>query len=250
MLRLRRFALAGCCVALAAALVNAQETDLKDIVRKSIAAQGGEKDLEKYKAGTTKYKGTMHILNQKSAVTAEMSFQKPDKMRNAMTIEIAGNTIELVTVFDGKSFWVSTAGNTMEIKDEKILNEVRESLLVEGGGLHEILKAPYELTAIGDVKVKDKDTIGIRVSKKGQRDISYYFDKKTYLVAKTETRSYDSMTGQEVTQEKFILEYQDKDGMKVGKRVEIQKDGKDFMDIEITEIRMLEKLDDSLFARP
>ena len=58
------------------------------------------------------------------------------------------------------------------------------------------------------------------------------------------------MSGQEVTQEKFVIGYQDKDGMKVAKRVEILNDGKLFMDIEITEVHAAEKLDDSIFAKP
>lgn len=250
MLPLRRFAPAGLVAVLVTALVHAQETDLKAFVRKAIEAHGGEKILTKYQSGSSKYKGTMHILGQKADVVAENFLQKPDKFRSAMTLDFGGKSFDLITVFDGKKLWVNVAGNTKEIDDEKTVNDTRESLLVEGGGLVEILKDPYVLSAIGDVKVKGKDTFGIRVSKKGQRDISYYFDKKTHLVAKTETRSYDSMSGQEVTQEKFITEYQDKDGFKIGKRVEILKDGQEFMEIEITEIRMVEKLDESLFARP
>jgi hypothetical protein len=53
-----------------------------------------------------------------------------------------------------------------------------------------------------------------------------------------------------VTQEKFILDYQDKNGMKIARRVEIVRDGKTFMDIEITDVQALEKIDDSVFAKP
>ena len=118
------------------------------------------------------------------------------------------------------------------------------------GSLVEFLKAPYELNAIGDVKVKGKDAVGIRVSKKGQKDVSLFFDKKTHRVVKTEMRTLDAMSGQEIAQEKFILGYQEKNGMKIAKRVEIQKEGKTFMDIEILDVQALEKLDDSVFAKP
>jgi hypothetical protein len=250
MLRFRGFAPIGCALAVSAMLAHAQETNPKAIVRKAIAAHGGEKELNKFQAGTSKYKGTMKILNQNADVTAETSFQKPDKFKNVMSIDILGKTIDVATVYDGKSLWVSAAGNTQEIKDEKVLNEVRESLRAEGGSLVEILKEPFELALVGEVKVKDKDTIGVRVSKKGQRDISYYFDKKTNLLAKTEMRSYQPTSGQEVNQEKIIVEYQDKSGLKVGKRVEILHDGQPFMNIEITDVQILDKLDDSIFVRP
>jgi hypothetical protein len=63
-------------------------------------------------------------------------------------------------------------------------------------------------------------------------------------------RTLEGTTGQEVTQEKFILGYQDKSGTKVAKRVEIMKDGKAFMNIEILEATPFEKLDNSVFAKP
>ena len=78
----------------------------------------------------------------------------------------------------------------------------------------------------------------------------YYFDKKNHLVAKIEMRATDQATKQEVNQEKFIVDYQDKGGLKVAKHIIIHNDGNPFMDIEITEIQVHEKLDDSLFARP
>src|SRR4051794_23500499 len=64
MLRLRGLALAVCALALGALFVHAQEIDAQAVVRKAIAAHGGEKDLGKFQAGMSKYKGTMHILNQ------------------------------------------------------------------------------------------------------------------------------------------------------------------------------------------
>lgn len=131
------------------------------------------------------------------------------------------------------------------------LKEIREQLQTEGaGGLTEFLKAPYELSAVGEVKVRGKDAIGIRVSRKGQRDFTMFFDKKSYLVVKSEMRTLDTMTMQEVTQEKFVLDYQDKGGLKMAKTVEIQKDGKSFMTFEVTEVQVMEKLDDSTFAMP
>src|SRR6266404_5659266 len=152
MLRFCGLALAGWALALGALFVHAQETDVKAVVRKAIAAHGGEKDLGKFQAGTSKYKGTMHILNQKADISAENSFQKPDKFRSAMTLTIAGQMVDVLTVFDGKKFWVSAQGQTKEIDDEKTLKDVRESLQVEGSGLVDILKEPYELSAIGEVK--------------------------------------------------------------------------------------------------
>jgi outer membrane lipoprotein-sorting protein len=252
MFRLRVLAFAGVALAVTFLFVQAQDEDaLKALLRKSIAAHGGEKNLGKYKASITKFKGKIEVAGMKLDITGETSLQKPDKVKNVMALEVNGMTIDVVTVFNGKKLWVSAMGETKEIDDEKIVNGAREEMQAEGaGGLSEYLKAPYELSAIGEVKVKGKDAVGIRVSKKGQKDISFFFDKKTHLVVKTEMVTYDGEMAKEVTQEKFIIDYQDKDGMKMAKRVEILKDGKAFMDIEITDIQPVEKLADSVFAKP
>jgi outer membrane lipoprotein-sorting protein len=251
MFRLRVLALTGCILVLGALFVRAQDADLKAILRKAIEAHGGEKNLSKFKAVITKFKGSMEFMGGTIDVNGETSLQKPDKVKNVMKLEIKGKTYEVITVFNGAKLWVNTAGQTKEIDDEKILKAAREEMQAEGpGSFADFLKPPYKLSAIGDVKVKGKDAIGIRISKKGQKDISMFFDKKTFLNVKTEMRTLDPMTGQEVSQEKFILGYQDKNGMKTPKRVELVKDGKAFMKLEILEYTPFEKLDDSVFAKP
>jgi negative regulator of sigma E activity len=252
MFRLRVVATAVCVLMVGAIFVRAQDAaELKALLRKAIEAHGGEKNLAKYKAAVTKFKGTLEVQNLKFDVTGETSVQKPDKVKNIMMLDLNGKQIDVVTVFNGKNLWVSTMGKTMEITDEKILNAAREEMQTEGAsGLSDFLKEPYELSALGETKVKDKAAIGIRVSKKGQKDFSIFIDKQTHLIVKTEARSLDAQSGQEVLQEKFIIGYQDKGGLKLAKRVEILKDGKAFMDIEILETQAFEKLDDAHFAKP
>jgi outer membrane lipoprotein-sorting protein len=252
MLRIRVLSLAILAVAVATLLGKSQqEPDLKAVIKKAIEAHGGEKNIDKYKAAVSKFKGTIAIGPVTADVIGETTLQKPDKVKNVMNLDIGGKKLDLITVFNGKKLWVNVMGQTKEVDDEKIINAAREELQTEGaGGLSDFLKAPYELNALGESKVKGKDAIGIRVSKKGQKDINMFFDKKTGLVVKSEMRTLDGMTMQEVTQEKFILDYQDKNGMKIAKRVEIVRDGKTFMDIEITDVQALEKIDDSVFAKP
>jgi hypothetical protein len=252
MLRIRVLSLVILGVAVATLLGKSQqEPDLKAVIKKAIEAHGGEKNIDKYKAAVSKFKGTIAIGPVTADVIGETTLQKPDKVKNVMNLDIGGKKLDLITVFNGKKLWVNVMGQTKEVDDEKIINAAREELQTEGaGGLSDFLKAPYELNALGESKVKGKDAIGIRVSKKGQKDINMFFDKKTGLVVKSEMRTLDGMTMQEVTQEKFILDYQDKNGMKIAKRVEIVRDGKTFMDIEITDVQALEKIDDSVFAKP
>jgi hypothetical protein len=251
MFRFRTLAIAGCILAATAILVRAQDDDLKAVLKKAIAAHGGEKNLSKFHGAVSKFKGTIEVLGKSRDISGETTLLKPDKIKNTMTLDFDGQQIAIAVVYNGKKLWRSVNDKTEEIKDEKVLAETRDSLQAEGAGSFvDYLKAPYELGALGEVKVKDKAAIGIRVSKKGQRDVSYFFDKKTHLLVKTEMRVYDAEAGQEVTQEKYIVGYRDTDGLKTGARVVIHKDGKAFMDIEITESKIYEKLEESNFAMP
>ncbi|MBI1830141.1 MAG: hypothetical protein HYR84_01665 [Planctomycetes bacterium] len=251
MLNLRVLTIAGCLLGITALLAQAQDTDVKAILRKSIEAHGGAKNLDKFKAVNTKFKGTMLIMGVKLDIVGETTLQKPDKVKNVMKLEINGKSVDVITVFNGDKLWVNSMGQTKEIDDEKILKSAREEMQTEGAGnLVDFLKPPFELNSIGEVKVKGKDAIGVRISKKGQKDFTMFFDKKTYRVVKSETQTYDPNNGQEVLQEKFILSYQEKGGLLIAKRVEIVKDGKTFMDIEITDTTPLERVDPAVFAKP
>lgn len=69
-------------------------------------------------------------------------------------------------------------------------------------------------------------------------------------MCKVELRSKDFQANQEVTEERFILEYQDLNGNKSAKRVEVMKDGKAFLEAEVTEVQTVESIEDSEFAEP
>jgi outer membrane lipoprotein-sorting protein len=252
MMRLRVLALTGCLAAFGILAARAQESsDPKSVLKKAIEAHGGAAKLSKFKAAVSKFKGTMELMGNDVPITGESTFQKPDKLKNTVNIELNGMQLPIVVVYNGKKMWVSVNGQTMEVKEEDALKEIREGLQAEGAGsLVEFLEKPYELSVIGESKVKGKDTIGIRVSKKDQRDFSLFFDKKTHLLVKTEMRINDMQAGQEVTQEKFLTSYRETDGMKTAKDLVIHKDGKLYMTLEITETKMFERLGDDAFQMP
>jgi hypothetical protein len=108
----------------------------------------------------------------------------------------------------------------------------------------------YELSALGESKVNGKAAVGLRVAKKGVKDVNLYFDKESGLMAKVERRTLDVSSGQEVTEERIITEYQKIDNMPVAKKVTVNRDGKKFMEAEVVEVKLLEKIDDAEFTVP
>jgi len=239
------------CVALGAVRANAQEIDLRAFIKKAIDAHGGAEAMNKYHASATKFKGTVELMGQMREFSGEMSCQGPDKFKIASSLVIGNQTLQFVHVFNGKKFWISELGKTKEIADEKVLKQTRHTLGLERPAyLVSLLDKDCELNTVGAFKVKDRDAIGIRASKKGQPDVTLFFEKKSHLLVKMEMRVLDATTEQEYTQEKFILNYKDVNGVKTAGRWVIHKDGKDFIDLEFSETQHFEKLDDSHFAMP
>ena len=79
--------------------------------------------------------------------------------------------------------------------------------------------------------------------------MNLYFDTKTGLLLKSETRVKDE-SGQEMTQESFFTHYKEFDGLKRPAKVVIKRDGKDFLNMDVSEYKLVEKLDDGEFAMP
>ena len=108
----------------------------------------------------------------------------------------------------------------------------------------------YELSSLGESKVQDKPTVGVRVSRKGHKDINLFFDKDNGLLLKFEHRTTDFNTMQEVNEERIITEYQDKDGLKEPKKAVVNRDGKKYIDVEVVEVKYLDDIDDTQFSKP
>jgi len=218
------------------------------IIEKAIKAHGGIEKLSKDRALQTKSKGTIDVAGG-ITYTQETSLQS-GKFKDVMQLSVAGMDITVTTVYDGTNAWLNANGTTQELKD-KLLEEVKEAAFTTKLGKMVFLKdKSVELSPLGEVKVQDRPAVGIKVVTKGHRDLNMYFDKESGLLAKMERQAFDAMNQKEVPEERIVLEYQEVEGLKVAKRVLINRDGKKFMEAEVLDVKFPDKLDDSEFAKP
>jgi hypothetical protein len=231
-------------------LVSRADDDVTAIIDKAVKAhgvKGGEGQNYGYRG---KNKGTLHVMGLNLEFTQEIAVQTPDKFKEVMELTVMNQKITTITVFNGKEGWLKA--NDMDIKVEKeLLAEFKEvgymMRLSQGMFLKD--KA-LEFSLLGEVQVNDKPAVGVKVAKKGQKDINFYFDKGTGLMAKMERRARDFLSGQETTEERIIMEYQDVKGRKLAKKVLVNRDGKKLLDAEVIEAELVDRLDDSEFAKP
>lgn len=234
-------------------VASASADDVKPILEKAINAHGGAEALAKYKAGHSKHKGKLTLPGVGEIdFTQEIAFMLPDKFKETLEFEIMNKKITVVTMANGDKISIEANGMAIDVTDaiKKALADAR--YMMRSARLATLVKDKgYEFSSLGEVKVEGKPAVGILVKSKGQKDISLFFNKETGLLAKLEHRTIEGMTGQEITEERIVLEYGKKSeqGIAMPKKILIKHDGKTFMEAEVIEAKLLEQLDDGEFKK-
>jgi hypothetical protein len=238
-------ALAALIVLIAASAVRADDQgEARKIVDKAIVAMGGEANLAKYKAMTFKGKGTFYGMGQGLPYTGDWAAEPPHRFR--MSIEGA-----FILVLNGDKGWVSAGGATSEMTKEQ-LEATKEDNYAHWVTLLTPLKDKgFSLSAIGEEKIENRPAVGVKVTHKGHRDINIYFDKETNLLVKVSRRATPAdQGGKEVLVEQFLSDYKEVNGVKVAAKMVDKRDGQPYVDGEIFDVKLAEKLDDKVFDKP
>ncbi len=223
----------------------------KDLLAKAIKAHGGEEHLTKMKAAQTKTKGKIDLPGVGEVdFTQESSHMFPDKFRDSLEFKVMGQNVSVFTLISGDKVTLEVNGKEVDAAD-KVKEAVKGmGQVFEVSRLVPLKDKKYELNIIGEDKVEGKPAVGVRVSTKDQKDVSVYFYKDTGLIAKIEHRTTDQATGKEINEERIIADYsKNKAGIQTPKKIIIKHDGKQFLEAEVLELNLLEKIDDSEFKK-
>src|SRR5262249_45112109 len=157
--------------------------------------------------------------------------------------EFNGMKFKFTQVVNGDKGWIKINDNTDDMTTEMVA-EGREQLHLSWmATLAPLVDKDVKLAPLGEVKVGDQPAVGVRVSRKHRRDVSLFFEKKTNMLVKPETRAKDIKSGKEFTAETYYGGYKEIDGVPVATKVTAKGDGKDFVNGEVTEYKRHEKLD-------
>lgn len=218
------------------------------VIDKAIKAMGGADKVQKYKGSRSRTKGTLELQGG-IPFTQELLTGTPGMYRESLQMEVKGEKVSMVTVFNGKTGWLSVNGKTKEAEG-KILEELQEASYMLRVGRLLLEDKELKLAPLGETKVDGKEAVGVRLSSKGHRDVNLYFDKTTGLLAKVESRAYDVGTGKEVSEDRIIKSYLEVDGVKLPKKVVVEREGKKFMEVEVQEAKLLQTVDKDEFVKP
>lgn len=219
------------------------------IVNKAIKAHGGADKLDRGKAIVSKSKGTMHVGGMAIDIQQENVFHQ-GKFKEELKMTVMGQEITVTVGYDGKDGWINANGMDVPV-EEKVLTELQEASYGQKLGRLTFLKdKSVELSALPETKVNGKPAVGVKVASKDRRTVDLYFDKETGLLARIDREALDQMSGNLVKEERIILEFMEVDGVKVPKKVLVNRDGNKFIEAEVQEVKYLDKVEDNTFKKP
>jgi hypothetical protein len=226
------------------------DKDPRAILDKAIKALGGEEKLGTARAATWKIKGTIHFGGDANKFSGQSTVQGLTQSRQEFEGEFMGNKVKGVTVLNGDKAWRSFADMSMELDKEGVANEKRNLYLQLVPTLLVPLKGKeFKLQAAGEEKVDGKLAVSLKVTGPDGKDFRLYFDKASGLPVKQVAKVVGFM-GEEFTQETTYGGYKDFDGINKATKVVAKRDGEKFLEAEITEFRILKKVDPKTFEEP
>jgi hypothetical protein len=224
----------------------------KAIVDKAVKAMGGQDKLAKLKAANTKSEGKI-LFPVEASYTEESVSQLPDQHRFEMELSLQALKIKQILVFNGAKGWNKLQNNKTIEMPNALVAAFQDYFYAIGLAMNplELRHKEVMVSTVGEMKIGERDTIGIRASRKDKPEVNLYFDKETGLPAKIEFNAKDNESAdKEVPHEFFFSQYKDMDGIRVATEMVWHKDGKKYLTREIKELRPVEKIDPGVFAEP
>jgi hypothetical protein len=225
------------------------DNDANAVLDKAIKAIGGEARLHKAKAIAWKARGKSVNNGNEQAFTNQTTVQGLDQLRMEYEEEIDGNLVKGVTVLNGDKGWRKNGDNFRKLDGDRLANQKRNLyLLVVPVTLIPLKGKAFQIEPAGEHNVGAKPAIGLKVTGPDGKDFNLFFDKESALPVKLEVRIRSP--GREFTEETTFGDYKDFDGIKKATKIERRRDGEKFLEQEITEFKVLDKLAPETFAQP
>jgi hypothetical protein len=226
--------------------VRAAEGDAKAILDKAIKATGGEEKLAKVAAFTWKSKGTININGEEAEFNNQVTAKGLDHFRR----EFGNDQFSGVTVLAGEKAWRKIGDNSTELEGDGLAQEKRRVYLqVIPTTLVPLKDKGFKYEAGGEEKVGDKPAVILKATGPDGKDFTLFFDKESGLLVKT-SGVVMGFQGQENNLETTFSDYKDFDGIKKATKIEIKRDGEPFQKLDVTEFKVLDKVDADAFTEP
>ncbi|HEV3146150.1 MAG TPA: hypothetical protein VGZ47_19850 [Gemmataceae bacterium] len=224
--------------------------DAKDILQKAVTAQGGAGNAAKLQNTFLKGKSSITDGGNGLSLAFEISMQGLDQAK--MELEINSMFHLTVGLNKDKAWRFDPNQNKTEEGKKEETALLRQFLMTlrAAASPASITGKDLQLTHGGEGKVNDAEVVILRISQKEQADISLYYDKKTGLPLKAETRLREPNGNMEASYEFFFSDFKEVDGIKHFTKFKFVREGKDIAEVELSDFKVDQKFDASTFEKP
>jgi len=161
---------------------------------------------------------------------------------------------DALMVMNGDKMWLKDSQrNKVEEAPKEVQSAIRQFFLAirMTGNLAKLAgQKDLELTHGGEGKVNDTPAAILRISRKERPDINIFFDTKTGLPLKSESQIKDPEGAEEKKYEFLFSDFKDVNGTKIFGKISVQRDGKELVEMELSEFKFGEKHEASQFEKP
>jgi hypothetical protein len=243
-------------IALAGALVlatsgPADEKELRTTIDRALKAVGGADKVAKHPAATWNGKG---ILPGRGglAFTVRGARQGPEQLRLRVRLDDGDQIWTRVLVVGGGTGWLKLNRRAREFSKDELAEEKERMYANWVATLAPLVQDKDFALAPAPAVKGGRDLVGVKVTRKGRRDVLLYFDKKTGELAMREATIVDVLAGgKKIKEQVWFADYRPTPaGVKHARRVKVVWDGKVVSETEITEIAPAASLPASAFPKP
>lgn len=226
---------------------NAILCDPKQVLERAITVRGGESQLKKLETVWYSGYGKSAPQNQVTLFRFRTLSALPDRTRDESDYD---GGVKFVQVFNREKGWYSINNDVKEM-DAVNSRVMRELLYVNRLlTLLPMRDSTFTLEPLPEQRKEGVVVQGFIVKSKEQRDVSMFFEKENGLLLSVKTRTVDPNTYIEKEQETFFSQYVPMQGILFPKRWVVYSDGNKSMELTFEELKLLDKVDDILFAKP
>jgi hypothetical protein len=241
-------------IAMACLIGNRARADEKPTTRaildKAVKALGGEETLSKVRAATWKAKGIIRFADKDRPFTSAVAVQGLDHYREDLLSEFMDIKVKATLVLYGDQGYRHFGAVDTELDASGIANLKRTvSLVVIPITIVPLRAEGYKLQTLADEKIGDQLAAGIKATGSDGKEFRIYFDKKTGVPVKIVAHLL-TIEGSEFDCETTYGNYKDFGRIKKATKVMVKRDGHKFLDQEITEFKIVDKLDKEAFLKP
>jgi tetratricopeptide (TPR) repeat protein len=232
------------------------QVDCKPILEKAVKAMGGQDKLDQFKLGSWNGKVALPFGPLEIVGLLEGNWQGTDHFRlegkfsgKEEGLKQAANSVTIK--INGKRFRLEGAGAdnglTLEDVDPWELKMLMGAVTLPPL-LAKMLGKDVKLSPLGELKINNREAVGIRVNHEQSKDVSVFFDKENGLPIKTEIMLLLS-EGEEVSVIFSYSDYKDWNGLNHPAKIAVQVNKGQFT-LEINDLKAEERLEAQVFDIP